>query len=176
MDKVRVATVWLDGCSGCHMSFLDIDERLLSIADKIDLVHSPLVDLKEYPEKVDVAFVEGAVTSEDDLHKVKMVRERTKFLVALGDCAVTANIPSLRNFFSLDDLYARSYLENVDLQPQIPREVVPPLLDRTRPIHEIVPVDLSVPGCPPHPDHIFFVLSELLAGRVPDVGQALSFG
>jgi NAD-reducing hydrogenase small subunit len=174
--KARIATVWLDGCSGCHMSFLDIDHRLLDIADRIELVYSPLVDNKVFPDDVDVTIVEGAVTNEDDLHKIKHVRERTKILVALGDCAVTANVPSMRNFFSLDDLYARAYLENVAAQPQVPKENIPALLDRTRPVHEVVHVDLHVPGCPPHPDQIFFVVSELLEGRVPELGKIVRFG
>ena len=97
MSKKRIATVWLDGCSGCHMSFLDMDERLLAIAGAADLVYSPLVDAKEFPENVDVTLVEGAVSSEEDLHKIKLVRERTKILISLGDCAVTANVPGMRN-------------------------------------------------------------------------------
>lgn len=175
-EKVRLATIWLDGCSGCHMSLLDIDHRLLEIADRIELVYGPLVDHKEFPENVDVTLVEGAITNEEDDHKIRIVRERTKLLVALGDCAVTANVPSMRNFFSLDDLYGRAYLENVAEQPGIPTEDVPPLLKRTRPLHEVVPVDLHVPGCPPHRDQIFFVISELLEGRVPDLGTIVRFG
>lgn len=174
--KARIATIWLDGCSGCHMSLLDIDHRLLDIADKIELVYGPLVDHKEFPENVDVTIVEGAITNEEDEHKIRLVRERTRILVALGDCAVTGNVPSMRNFVSVDDLYARAYLENVAEAPQIPKEEVPALLDRTRPLHELVKVDLHVPGCPPHPDHIFYVISELLEGRVPDLGTIVRFG
>ncbi|MGD8682408.1 MAG: NADP oxidoreductase, partial [Chloroflexota bacterium] len=88
--KPTVATIWLDGCSGCHMSLLDMDERILDIFTRSDLVYSPLVDFKDYPEQVDVCLVEGAVSSEEDLHKVKMVRERTTTIVAFGDCAVTS--------------------------------------------------------------------------------------
>jgi NAD-reducing hydrogenase small subunit len=99
MSKKRIATVWLDGCSGCHMSFLDMDERLVELFQQADLVYSPLVDLKEFPEEVDITLVEGAVSSEEDLHKIRMVRERTKILVAFGDCAVTGNVPSMRNPF-----------------------------------------------------------------------------
>src|SRR3990170_2906062 len=86
--KPRVATVWLDGCSGCHMSLLDMDERILDIFGRSDLVYSPLVDVKDYPEDVDVCLVEGAVSSEEDLHKARLIRERTRTIVAFGDCAV----------------------------------------------------------------------------------------
>jgi len=82
VSKPRVATVWLDGCSGCHMSLIDMDERILDIFERADLVYSPLVDFKDYPEDVDVCLVEGAVSSEEDLHKIKMIRERTKTLVS----------------------------------------------------------------------------------------------
>ena len=95
-SKVKFATVWLDGCSGCHMSFLDMDERLLEIAARADIVYSPLVDFKVYPDQVDFCLVEGAVSSEEDLHKIKMVRERTTTLISFGDCAVTANVPGMR--------------------------------------------------------------------------------
>src|SRR5690606_11812000 len=95
--KARVATIWLDGCSGCHMSFLDMDERLLALAEQIELVYSPLVDQKEFPPQVDVAIVEGAVATDEDIEKMRLVRSRTKVLIALGDCAVTGNVPSMRN-------------------------------------------------------------------------------
>ena len=101
MSKLRLATVWLDGCSGCHMSFLDMDEALISLAEKVDLVYSPLVDAKVFPEDVDIALVEGAVSTEEDLHKIRVIRERTKTLVSMGDCAVTANVPSMRNPFGV---------------------------------------------------------------------------
>jgi NAD-reducing hydrogenase small subunit len=171
-----MATVWLDGCSGCHMSFLDIDERLLTLAESADLVYSPLVDAKVFPDDVDVTLVEGAVSSEEDLHKIRMVREKTKTLVSLGDCAVTANVPSMRNPFSTQAVYGRAYLENVTLDPGIPDQVVPRLLPQARPVHEFVPVDVFVPGCPPSADTIFYVVSELLAGRQPELSPRTRFG
>lgn len=176
MSKIKLATVWLDGCSGCHMSFLDLDERLLAIADKAELVYSPLVDVKEFPEDVDVTLVEGAVSSEEDLHKIRMIRERTKTLVSLGDCAVTANVPGMRNPFLTADVYNRAYIENVTLEPGVPTETVPPLLPYARPVHEIVPVDVFVPGCPPSADVIFLALSELLEGRTPNLSAKTRFG
>jgi NAD-reducing hydrogenase small subunit len=176
MSKLKVATVWLDGCSGCHMSFLDMDERLLELAELVEVVYSPLVDAKTFPEGVDVTLVEGAVSSEEDLHKIKMVRQRTAILVSLGDCAVTANVPGMRNAFTTKAVYDRAYRENVTLDPGIPDQVVPRLLPQARPIHEFVPVDVFVPGCPPSADTIFYVLSELLAGRRPELSTRTRFG
>ncbi|HRE30122.1 MAG TPA: NADP oxidoreductase [Anaerolineales bacterium] len=176
MAKVSIATVWLDGCSGCHMSFLDLDERLLIVADKIDLVYSPLVDFKDYPEMVDIALVEGAVASEEDLHKIQKIRAHTKTLIAFGDCAVTANVPSMRNLVGKKAVLQHAYFELATLDPQVPNVVVPPLLDRVRPVHDVVKVDIFLPGCPPSADTIFAALVELLEGRIPDVPALTRFG
>ena len=176
MSKKKLATVWLDGCSGCHMSFLDLDERLIELASKADLVYSPLVDAKEFPAGVDITLVEGAVSSEEDLHKIRLVRERTKTLLSLGDCAITANVPALRNPFPVASVYDRAYRENVTLEPSIPDTVVPKLLPSARPVHEFVSVDVYVPGCPPSADVIWYVLSELLEGRQPELSLKTRFG
>ncbi len=176
MNKTRVATVWLDGCSGCHMSFLDIDERVIDLAQKIDLVYSPLVDIKEFPDSVDVTLVEGAVSSEDDFKKIQKIRAHTKILVSLGDCAVNANVPSMRNQFTPDRVLERAYVENASLQKQIPRDGLPRLLDKVVPVHQVVPVDLIVQGCPPSADTIFYMLCELLEGRIPDLSERTRFG
>ncbi|HUB66904.1 MAG TPA: hypothetical protein VL981_05410 [Candidatus Methylacidiphilales bacterium] len=176
MSKVRLATVWLDGCSGCHMSLLDMDERLIEIVKHADLVYSPLVDAKVYPNNVDVALIEGAVSSEEDLEKILKIRQRTRIIVALGDCAVTSNVPSMRNRFKVQDVEHRAYIENAELNRQIPHRVIPPLLEHARPVHECVKVDVFVPGCPPSADTIYFVLTELVAGRLPDLTGKTHFG
>lgn len=176
MSKARVATLWLDGCSGCHMSLLDLDERLVEIAGKIDLLFSPLVDAKEFPSDVDLTLVEGAIASDEDVEKIKLVRARTKLLVALGDCAVTGNVPAMRNNFVLADVLSRSYVENATANPGAPSHEVPKLEPKVTPLHELVPVDLFVPGCPPSADLIYFILSEVLAGRVPDLAGKSRFG
>jgi NAD-reducing hydrogenase small subunit len=176
MNKLRLATVWLDGCSGCHMSALDMDERWIELAGMVDLVYGPLVDVKEYPENVDVVLVEGAVSSEEDLEKIRKIRQRTKTLVSLGDCAVTANVPSMRNQFPVAAVERRAYIENAQLNAQVPREVIPRLLAKARPVHEFVKVDIFVPGCPPSADTIHFVLLELLQGRTPDLAAITRFG
>jgi NAD-reducing hydrogenase small subunit len=174
--KKRLATVWLDGCSGCHMSFLDMDERLIDLAGRADLVYSPLVDIKEFPQDVDIALIEGAVSSEEDLHKIQAIRQRVKTLVSLGDCAVTANVPGMRNPFGAKAVCDRAYTENVTLNPGTPTQVIPALLPFSRPVHEVVKVDVFIPGCPPSADVIHNVLSELLEGRQPEISGMTRFG
>ena len=176
MSKKRLATVWLDGCSGCHMSFLDMDERLLTVSGMADLVYGPLVDAKEFPEDVDVTLVEGAVSSEEDLHKIQVIRRRTKTLVSLGDCAVTANVPAMRNPFTVQSVYDRAYRETATLDPGTPDQVIPRLLPYARPVHEVVAVDVYVPGCPPSADVIYYTLTELLEGRQPELSAKTRFG
>jgi NAD-reducing hydrogenase small subunit len=176
MNKLRLATAWLDGCSGCHMSALDMDERWIELAGMVDLVYGPLVDVKEYPDNVDVVLVEGAVSSEEDLEKIRKIRQRTKILVSLGDCAVTANVPSMRNRFPVAAVERRAYIENAQLNAEVPREAIPALLPKSRPVHEFVKVDVFVPGCPPSADTIHFVLMELLDGRTPDLAAKTRFG
>ena len=174
-ETKTLATVWLDGCSGCHMSLLDMDERLIELSSQFQLVYSPLVDRKTFPDRVDVTLVEGAVASVDDLKKIRKIREHTGILVSLGDCALTGNVSAMRNACGVQPVLLRVYEQNV-LQKQIPTIGVPALLDRVCPVHEVVPVDVFVPGCPPSADTIYQVLSELLAGRVPSLGGVAHFG
>ena len=176
MTRPRLATIWLDGCSGCHMSFLDLDERLVEVAERAELVYSPLIDVKEYPEGVDVCLVEGAVASEADLVKIRRVRDRTRTLVAFGDCAVTSNVPGMRNPIGPEPLLTRAYLENVTLNAQVPTQVVPRLLPKALPVHAVVDIDVFLPGCPPSADLIYAALGDLLAGRRPDLSHRARFG
>jgi NAD-reducing hydrogenase small subunit len=157
------------------MSLLDMDERLLEVAARADLVYGCLVDAKEFPEGVDVTLVEGAVSSTEDLRKILEVRARTRTVVSLGDCAVTSNVPGMRNPFGPEAVLDRAYLENVTLQPQIPT-AVPALLELSLPVHAYVKVDVFVPGCPPSADRIFEVIMDLLEGRVPEPGHVSRFG
>jgi len=176
MTRKRLATVWLDGCSGCHMSFLDIDEQLLALADQIELVYSPLVDCKIFPDKVDITLVEGAVSSEEDLEKIRHIRSKTLTLISLGDCAVTGNVPSLRNSVGAESVLRRAYLDPALHNPQLPGDAVPRLLPVVLPVHSVVKVDVYVPGCPPSANTILYLLSELLAGRMPELSGRTRFG
>ena len=169
MRKTRLATVWLDGCSGCHMSLLDIDEAIVPLAGKVDLVYGPLVDAQEFPKAVDVTVVEGAVSSQDDLEKIRLIRSRSKLVVALGDCAVTSNVPAMRN-----NIPVKKLLESI--YTVITTDGVPPLLRHAVPVHAAIKVDLHVPGCPPPAKAIAYVLGELLEGRMPDLGTKVKFG
>ena len=151
MKKVKVATVWLDGCSGCHMSLLDMDAAIISLAQKIELVYGPLVDAQEFPEDVDVTLVEGAVSSQDDLNKLHKIRQRTHLLISLGDCAVTGNVPAMRNSIPVNKLLQRIYVEGAQEGKVVPTDGVPALLKQARPVTGVcesgcVPARMSASG------------------------------
>ncbi|HEY1340849.1 MAG TPA: NADP oxidoreductase [Bryobacteraceae bacterium] len=176
MKKARIATVWLDGCSGCHMSLLDLDEAVLAVSQKADIVFGPLVDAQEFPKNVDVTLVEGGVSSQEDLEKALTIRQRSRLVVSLGDCAVAGNLAAMRNQHPARKLLDRVYVEGAQENRGIPSDGVPALLRHGVPLHEIVKVDLHVPGCPPPPQTIGFVLTELLNGRLPELRSKVKFG
>ena len=182
MEHLKIATVWLGGCSGCHMSFLDLDEFLIELAGKIDLVYSPVIDVKEYPENVDVCLIEGAVCNEDNWEILRKIRARTKVLVSFGDCAVTGNVPAMRNQFGIDNAEKVGQLadiENAQNNPSVPKAdgIVPQLLERVHPVHEMVHVEHFLPGCPPPAARIKALVAQLLAGTEPKLeGTDLKFG
>lgn len=175
--RPRLATLWLGGCAGCHMSLLDLDEALLGLLARAELVYGPLVDAKSFPEGVDVALVEGAVANEDQLALLRVARARTRVLVAMGDCAVTGNVTALRDAAGgAGPVLARAFLELAEPGGAIPSApgILPALLDRVLPVHHVVPVDAFVPGCPPAPLELLRALEALLpaAGAAPGAGGA----
>ena len=176
MKKVRLATIWLDGCSGCHMSLLDVDEAIIAIAKRVDVVYGPLVDAQEFPKAVDVTLVEGAVSSQHDLEKIHVVRQRSKLVVVLGDCAVTGNVPAMRNQHPARKMLERIYVEGAKESRGVPVDGVPALLRQAVPIQEVVKVDLHIPGCPPGPASIAYALGELIEGRMPELASKVKFG
>lgn len=180
MGKIRFASVWLGGCSGCHMSFLDLDEWLIDLAELVEVVYSPIADAKVFPSNVDVTLIEGAVCNEDNLEVLHTIRERSRLLVSFGDCAVTGNVPAMRNpLGDVDPILQAVYVEAADAQGQYPVEsgVVPPLLPRVRPVHECVRVDAFISGCPPSADRIKAALEAIVAGETPHLtGSQLKAG
>ncbi len=165
--KIRLATVWLSGCSGCHMSFLDLDEQLLELHEHIQLVHGPLVDRKDFPPEVDVVLVEGAVNNEEQKEMAGILREQSRIVVALGDCAVTGNVPAMRNGLPVKNLLESVYpVEGGHEPPGLSSgSEVPRLLPAALPLHAVVPVDVFLPGCPPHARTIGSALKALLKGE-----------
>ncbi len=180
--KLRLATVWLTGCSGCHMSFLDLDEWLIELAARVEVVFSPIAsDVKTYPEHVDVALVEGGVGTSDNLALIRQVRQHTRVLVAFGDCAITSNVPGLRNCHpGADTVLERAYLQLSDSNGCLPQApgIVPELLEQVLPVQALVPVDVYLPGCPPPAARIRAVLEALLRGETPvmEGAEMIRFG
>ena len=166
-SKARLATVWLGGCSGCHMSFLDLDEWLFDLADVADVVYSPIMDTKEYPAGVDIVLVEGAVTNSDNLEMAHQLRANSRVVVSFGDCAVTGNVTALRNPFGEPAaMLERVYVKAPDRHGVLPDAagIVPDLLPQAQPLHQVIEVDVYLPGCPPSAERIKAAVQQLLDG------------
>ncbi|GAB6067834.1 hydrogenase [Methylothermus subterraneus] len=168
--KARIATCSLAGCFGCHMSFMDIDERLLELAQVADLDRSPLTDVRELGP-CDIGLVEGGVCNSENVEILRAFRRRCKILVAVGACAINGGIPALRNRYELSQCLAEAFLTGIGVtDPKMPSDPeLPLLLNKVHPIHEVVKVDYSLPGCPPSAEAIWTALSALLAGNVPQL-------
>jgi NAD-reducing hydrogenase small subunit len=180
VKRARVATVWLAGCSGCHMSFLDMDEWLIDLTAVADVVYSPISDVKEFPGNVDVTLVEGAVANEANLDLAHRVRANSRLVVSLGDCAVTGNVTAMRNPLGPPEPILRAvYVDAPDRDGQIPYApgLVPALLPRVVPLHEVIRVDTFLTGCPPPANRIRTALEALLEGSLPpNQGEPIRFG
>ena len=172
MAKPKVSTDWLAACAGCHMSLLDMDERIVALAGLVDIRATPVTDLKEPDESgVDVGVLTGAVNTTTNEEVAHRMRDRCKILVALGDCAVFGGVIAMRNFFKMEDVLKRAYIEteSTDSEGKIPADPELGTPTRVRALKEVVKVDVSVPGCPPDADVIFHVLAELAQGRIPQL-------
>jgi NAD-reducing hydrogenase small subunit len=176
MAKPKVASDWMCGCAGCHMSLLDMDERIIKVAELVDIRATPITDLKTADKDgVAVGILEGGVNNTYNEEQAHLMRSRCKSLVALGDCAVFGGVPALRNFCGVQEALQRAYVEaeSNEAGSQIPNDPELATMTKTRAIHEVVPVDYNVPGCPPDADVIFYVLSELAQGRKPELKNDL---
>lgn len=172
--KLKLATCSLAGCFGCHMSLLDIDERLLDLVDKIELDRSPLTDIKRVGP-CDVGLIEGGLCNEENIHVLQEFRSHCRILVAVGACAINGGVPAMRNHFTLDECFREAYLDGVGVvDPQIPcDDDIPPLLRQVIPIHQAVQVDYFLPGCPPPADAFYELLCALSEGREPQLPENL---
>jgi len=168
--KWVLATTSLAGCFGCHMSLLDIDERILSLVDVVEFNKSPFDDIKEFSGPVDIGLVEGGCCNSDNVHVLRQFRKHCRILISVGQCAITGGLPAMRNGIPVQELLAEAYLNGPTLANRlIPNdEELPPLLDRVYPCHEIVKIDGFLPGCPPTADLLWEALNLLMAGRSLD--------
>jgi len=167
-NKIRVATTSLAGCFGCHMSFLDIDERMLQLAEVVEFGRSPINDI-EHCTDCDIGLIEGGVCNSENVHVLREFRKNCKILVAVGACAINGGLPAMRNFIPLEECLSEAYLDGIGVEnAQIPSDPeLPLLLDKVRPIHEVVKIDYFLPGCPPSADVFWKFLTDLIEGREP---------
>ena len=165
--KVRLATTSLAGCFGCHMSFLDIDERLFELAEIAEFDRSPLTDIK-HCGPCDIALIEGGVCNSENVHVLRELRAQSKILIAVGACAINGGVPAMRNHLEIGALLAQVYSDEETGETKIPDDPeLPAPLDKVYPINQVVRVDYSLPGCPPSGDAIWKFLTDLILGRVP---------
>jgi NAD-reducing hydrogenase small subunit len=170
MEKVKIATDWLAACAGCHMSLLDIDERIVPLLELVEFTSSPITDFKVPPkEGVTVGILTGAISNTHNIEVAKRMRERCQILIAVGDCATFGGVVAMRNLVGTKEALKRAYIDTEStVDGVIPDSVeLGKPLDRVTGINEVVTVDLFIPGCPPRADALFYALSELLAGRTP---------
>ena len=173
-NKIRVATTSLAGCFGCHMSFLDIDERMLQLAEVVEFGRSPINDI-EHCTNCDIGLIEGGVCNSENVHVLREFRKNCKILVAVGACAINGGLPAMRNFIPLEECLSEAYLDGIGVEnAQIPSDPeLPLLLDKVRPIHEVVKIDYFLPGCPPSADVFWKFLTDLIDGREPSLPYEL---
>jgi NAD-reducing hydrogenase small subunit len=172
--KLKMATVSLAGCFGCHMSFLDIDERLLKLLELIEFDRSPLTDIKSIG-RCDIGLIEGGLCNAENVHVLREFRANCKTLVAVGACAINGGLPAQRNQLDIGQVLRDVYCTRTSSgSSQIPDDPELPLpLNQVHPIHEVVHVDYFLPGCPPSADAIWTFLNDLIAGRTPHLGHGL---
>jgi NAD-reducing hydrogenase small subunit len=172
VKKVKVATVSLAGCFGCHMSLLDIDERIVELLKLVELDRSPLTDMKDCGP-CDIGLVEGGLCNAENVHVLRDFRKQCTVLIALGACAVNGGLPAQRNHLDVRDCLQAVYLTGEGVvRGFIPNGCELPLpLDQVHPLHDVVKIDYFLPGCPPSADAIWQLLADLLAGRTPRVVQ-----
>ncbi len=177
-EKIQVAMIALCGCWGCTLSFLDMDERILGLLDKVNITRSSLTDIKRIPLHCAIGFVEGGIANEENIDVLEEYRRNCDILISVGACAVWGGVPAMRNMVPLDDCLKEAYVDSCTavpgVRPVIPyHQEIPRITDRVHPLHEVVHIDYFIPGCPPDGDAIFKVLDDLVQGREVDLPKNL---
>ncbi len=170
MEKKIVATTSLAGCFGCHMSLLDIDEKILDLIELVEFDKSPINDIKKFTRIADIGLIEGGCCNHENVHILKEFRANCKILVSVGECAIMGGLPALRNTIPLKECFEEAFLNGPsvagnNLDNVIPNdEELPVILDKVYPCHEIVKIDYHLPGCPPTAELIWEALYALITG------------
>jgi NAD-reducing hydrogenase small subunit len=175
MAKPVVATAHFTGCFGCHMSFLDIDERIFDLVELVEFDKSPINDIKRFSRPVDIGLIEGGISNDENVEFLRMFRENCKILVSMGECAITGGVPSMRNVCPLSECLQEAFLDGPSVDNGvIPNDPdIPIMLDKVYPCHEVVKIDYFLPGCPPSGDAIWAALTALLSGKEPELPYEL---
>lgn len=173
-SKLRVATCSLAGCFGCHMSFLDIDEAIVSLIENIEFDRSPLTDIKTLSQ-CDIGLIEGGLCNSENRELLKEFRQKCEVLVAVGACAINGGVPAMRNHFSKQECLEEAYINGLGvIDPQIPSDPeLPTLLDQVIPLQEEVKIDYFLPGCPPPAAAFMEIIQALLERREPKLEYTL---
>jgi len=177
MAKPKIATTSLAGCFGCHMSLLDIDDRILQLIDLVDFDKSPIDDIKDFTGRCAVGLVEGGCANEENVRVLQSFRKNCDILISVGDCATMGGIPALRNTIPLQECLDEAYLHGPSVHnpagkvPDDPE--IPLLLNRVYPCHEVVKIDYHLPGCPPSADTLWETLVALLSGKAIELPYEL---
>ncbi len=175
MSKPVVATTSLAGCFGCHMSILDIDDRILQLIDLVEFNKSPVNDIKVFTKECDIGIIEGGVCNSENVHVLKDFRKNCKILISLGECAIMGGLPALRNNIPVRECLEEAYLNGPTVKDANPEKILPNddelpmILDQVYPCHEIVKIDYYLPGCPPRADLIWNALAALVTGSEMDL-------
>jgi len=177
--KIKVAMIGLCGCWGCTLSFLDLDERLFTLLDKVTILRSSITDLKRITERCAIGFIEGGVANEENIETLEHFREHCDILISVGACAVWGGVPAMRNVFDLKDCLTEAYVDSPTAipgaKPTIPFHLdLPRITDKVYPCHEVVKMDYFIPGCPPDGDAIYKVLDDLVHGRPFDLPRSIN--
>lgn len=174
MSKPIVATTSLAGCFGCHMSLLDIDDRILKLIELVEFNKSPIDDIKTFTKQCDIGIIEGGCCNSENVHVLKEFRKNCKILISLGECAIMGGLPAMRNGIPVAECLKEAYLggptTSSNKEQILPNdEELPMILDKVYPCHEIVKIDYYLPGCAPRADLIWNAVAALVTGNEMDL-------